>query len=89
MKCTAILTWNDDENVWIAKAITDKGESVGLILSSGSFDALVERVKTVILEMLDENYNYIGEVELDFAIKRKDNLRPISWQPRESAYIES
>ena len=81
MKCIVTLMW--DDGTWISSVSTDDGESIGCTLESGSFDALVERVKTVVLEMLDENFGYVGEVELDYAIERKDNLRPISWQPRQ------
>ena len=35
------LTWDNDENVWIATS----DDIPGLVLESGSFDALLERVR--------------------------------------------
>ena len=82
MKCVATLTW--DDGVWLAQATTATGEQIGLTLESGSFDALVERVKVAVLEMLEANFNYVGGVELSFVTERTDSLRAISWQPREA-----
>jgi len=82
MKCVVLLTW--DDGIWFSTAKTDTGESVGVTLESGSFDALVERVKPAILEQLESNFNYVGEVELSFIAERKENLKAISWQPREA-----
>ena len=82
MKCIVLLTW--DDGIWFSTTKTDSGESVGVTLESGSFDALVERVKPAILEQLESNFNYIGEVELSYVTKRTDSLKAISWQPREA-----
>ena len=82
MKCKAVLTWEDC--VWFSTVSTATGEPVGCTLESGSFDALVERVKVAVLEMLELNFSYVGEVELSIEAKRKDNLRAISWKPRET-----
>lgn len=59
MKCIAIITW--DDGVWLAKATTSDGNSIGLTLESGSFDALIERVKVAILEMLEENFGHVRQ----------------------------
>ena len=82
MKCVVHLTW--DDGIWFSTIKTDTGESVGVTLESGSFDALVERVKPAILEQLESNFDYIGEVELSYVAERKENLKAISWQPREA-----
>lgn len=43
--------WDDEANVWIAQS-----EDVpGLVLESGSYDALVERVKYAVPELLSLN----------------------------------
>lgn len=45
------LLWDDEARVWVAE-----GENVpGLVLESGSFDALVEKVKNAIPELLELN----------------------------------
>jgi predicted RNase H-like HicB family nuclease len=46
---TIAFTWDDDAGVWIAES----PGIPGLILESGSFDALVERVKAAVPELLD------------------------------------
>jgi len=83
MECIVTLKWHDDEDVWtVADAITNDGKSIGVTLSSGSFDALVERVKPALLELLEMNFNYIGEVKMSIITERVDKLKPISWKPR-------
>jgi hypothetical protein len=48
---------------------------LGITLSSGSFDALIERVRMAVPEMLELNCGYSGEVELIFETERKETLR--------------
>ncbi|MCL2109916.1 MAG: DUF1902 domain-containing protein [Oscillospiraceae bacterium] len=62
MKCIAKLLW--DDSIWYSDVVTDKGENVRLTLESGSFDALVERVKVALPEMLELNFGYTGDIEL-------------------------
>ncbi|MCL1988766.1 MAG: DUF1902 domain-containing protein [Firmicutes bacterium] len=81
MKCVVNIKW--DDGLWVSEAKTEHGEPIGLTLESGSFDALVERVKIAMLEMLELNFGYIGNVEVSFQTERTENLRAISWQPRE------
>ena len=59
-KCTVKLIW--DDGIWYTK--TD--EELGIVLESGSFDALVERVRIAVPEMLELNCGYKGEVQLIF-----------------------
>lgn len=47
------LTWDNEENVWIAQS----DDVPGLILESGSCDALIERVRYAIPELLELNNN--------------------------------
>ncbi|MCL2015097.1 MAG: DUF1902 domain-containing protein [Defluviitaleaceae bacterium] len=81
MKCVVNVKW--DDGLWISEAKTEQGEPIGLTLESGSFDALVERVKIAMLEMLELNFGYVGNVEVSFQTERTENLRAISWKPRE------
>ena len=48
---TIILSWDDEASVWIAES----QDLPGLILESGSFDALIERVKIAVPDLLKLN----------------------------------
>ena len=48
---TIDLFWDNEASVWIAES----REIPGLILESGSFDALVERVKIAVPDLLEIN----------------------------------
>lgn len=45
------LLWDNEASVWIATS----PDVPGLVLESGSFDALIERVRYAILELLEMN----------------------------------
>ena len=47
-------------------------------LESGSFDALVERVRMAAPEMLELNCGYTGPIQLTFEASRIDNLEMVS-----------
>jgi hypothetical protein len=49
MEYTVLLTWDDEAYVWMATS-TDVS---GLALESGSLDALIERVKFAVPDLLD------------------------------------
>ena len=49
MECKVSLTWDNEAYVWLASSI----DVPGLALESGSLDALMERVKFAIPELLD------------------------------------
>ncbi len=53
MQCVVHFFWDEDAKVWIA---TSK-DVPGLVLESGSFDALLERIKYAIPELLELNSN--------------------------------
>ena len=76
MKCIVKIIWND--GVWYSKVYTDSGENVRLTLDSGSFDALVERVKIAIPEMLELNFGYVGDIQLSFEVELKEDLKVVS-----------
>ena len=45
------MLWDDEADVWVATS----DDVPGLVLESGSFDALVERVKTAVPELIQLN----------------------------------
>ena len=45
------LTWDNEANVWVATS----EDIPGLVLESGSFDALLERVRFAVPELLELN----------------------------------
>jgi hypothetical protein len=63
MECKVSLTWDDEAYVWLASS-----EDVpGLALESGSLDALMERVKVTIPDLLDLKDT---ELTIDFKAER-------------------
>ena len=60
MTCKVKMIW--DDYIWHCE--TD--DEVGVTLHSGSFDALVERVKMALPEMLELNFGYTGPVKIVF-----------------------
>lgn len=53
MEYTVQLEWDDEVGVWIATSEDVKG----LVLECGSLDALIERVKYAVPELLELNGN--------------------------------
>ena len=51
MECVIDVLWDEEAAVWVA---TSK-DVPGLVLESGSFDALVERVRVAVPELLRLN----------------------------------
>lgn len=64
------LTWDNEENVWIAQS----DDVPGLVLESGSFDALLERVRFAIPELLELNCNSSPAPLLTFISKRQERI---------------
>ena len=62
MKCIVIIIWDNETNRWY----TDTDDTLCLNLESGSLDALVERVRMAVLEMLELNCGYKGPVHIIF-----------------------
>ena len=60
------MSWDDEASVWIAES----QDVPGLILESGSFDALVERVKTAVPDLLELNGPDHAQVKLHFKAER-------------------
>jgi len=51
MSYTIDLLWDDDASVWVASS----KDIPGLVLESGSFDALVERIRYAVPELMRLN----------------------------------
>lgn len=51
MELSVKFTWDPEARVWIAES----DDVPGLVLESGSFDALVERVRFTVPELLELN----------------------------------
>ena len=51
MRYRITLLWNNEADVWVATS----EDIAGLVLESGSFDALLERVKYAIPELIELN----------------------------------
>ena len=69
MKCVVKLIWDNESCKWY----TDTDDVLCLNLESGSFDALVERVRVAAPEMLELNCGYRGPVQITFeALRMKD-----------------
>ena len=61
------VLWDDEARVWIATST----DIPGLVLESGSVDALIERVRVAALELLDVDKKRREGASLDFNIERQ------------------
>lgn len=61
------LFWDNEAGVWIATSEDIKG----LVLESGSVDALIERVRYAVPELLMLNNQVEGEVILNIKTERQ------------------
>ena len=67
---TISFAWDDEAYVWIATS----DDVPGLVLEHGSFDALVERVRRAVPELLELNCGYTGEIYLSYVTSRRERL---------------
>ena len=74
MKCIVKISWDEEARIWYSRA----DDVLRLVLESGSFDALVERIRIAAPEMLELNYGYQGPIELVFEAERIDHLEKVS-----------
>lgn len=70
MEYTINFTWDDEAAVWIATS----DDVPGLVLESGSFDALIERTRFAIPELLALNSSKISPLTLNFKSERHERL---------------
>ena len=57
-----MMTWDEEASVWIAES----SDIPGLILESGSFDALLERVKIAVPDLLEKEGNEHSQTKLHY-----------------------
>ena len=66
MLCKIKFHWDGEAAVWIATS----DDVPGLVLESGSFDALVEKVRVAVPELLQLNNDKAEIVDLTFLSER-------------------
>lgn len=64
------VTWDNDARVWIAES----DDVPGLVLESGSFDALIERVRVTVPELLELNGATPAPIQLRMVSERCERL---------------
>ena len=69
MEYAVQLTWDPEAAVWIATS----EDIPGLVLESGSIDALLERVRHAVPELIALNHLQSGET-LYFHLERRERL---------------
>ena len=70
MRYTIKFIWDADAAVWIATS----DDVPGLVLESGSFDALVERVKLAVPELVALNGQKAPDFRLAYITEREDQV---------------
>lgn len=70
MEYTVNFTWDNEADVWIATS----DDIPGLVLESGSFDALLERTRFAIPELLELNTANAQPLSLTFVSKRQERM---------------
>ncbi|MBR0095118.1 MAG: DUF1902 domain-containing protein [Synergistaceae bacterium] len=73
MDCKIKLFWDSDAAVWSATS----EDLPGLALESGSFDALVERVKYIVPELLEIENIKVDYCDLNFVSERRDRVQMV------------
>lgn len=62
--------WDDEAAVWVATS----PDVPGLVLESGSFDALLERVRYAVPELIELNEKKPGSLKLIYITEREDQV---------------
>lgn len=70
MEYKVTFTWDDEAGVWIATS----NDIPGLVLESGSFDALIERVRFAVPELLELNSSNSQPLSLTFTSERHERM---------------
>ncbi len=70
MKYIINLTWDNEADVWVATS----NDIPGLVLESGSFDALLERVRFAVPELLSLNSSVASPLSLKFISEREERV---------------
>lgn len=64
------FAWDEDAGVWIATS----NDIPGLVLESGSFDALLERTRIAVPDLLSLNSANTRPVSLSFRSERHERM---------------
>ena len=64
------MIWDPEAAVWIAES----DDVPGLVLESGSFDALVERVRFAVPELMELNGTAAAPLQLHMVSERRERL---------------
>ena len=70
MNCKVKLLWDNEAAVWVAES----DDLPGLALESGSCDALIERVKYIVPELLDMNDIKADFCDINFVAERFEHV---------------
>ncbi|MBD5118531.1 MAG: DUF1902 domain-containing protein [Clostridiales bacterium] len=70
MELVINLTWDADACVWIAES----DDVPGLVMESGSFDALIERLRFAVPELLELNGPDKSPLRLSFISERHEQV---------------
>ena len=71
MEFTVNVTWHEDEHIWLATLTSDEHS---LVVDHGSFDALLERVKFIMYDVVENDLKYKGMVKLKIELDRIINM---------------
>ena len=64
------MLWDNDAAVWIATS----RDVPGLVLESGSFDALLERIRYAVPELIELNGEKPSVYNLTYEMERQDQV---------------
>lgn len=70
MEYIITFTWDEEASVWIATS----NDIPGLVLESGSFDALLERTRFAVPELLSLNASDLQPFSLIFKSERHERM---------------
>ena len=70
MEYVITFTWDSESSVWIATS----DDIPGLVLESGSFDALLERTRCAVPELLKLNRDELRPFSLVFKSERRERM---------------
>ncbi len=70
MQCKVKILWDNEADIWVAKS----DDLPGLALESGSCDALIEKVKYIVPELLDMNDIKADFCDINFVADRLERV---------------
>ena len=68
------MVWSLESETWYAES----DDVPGIATGARTFDKLVERLKNIVPEMLEDNLQYTGPIELQYDVERIDVFAAIS-----------